>query len=74
MFMGLYFRRTIKATLLLVPLLGVSNVPLFYEPEHPSSVYMLGSAILQHSQVNLVSEYIIESFENVVESSSVIDL
>ncbi|UMM43780.1 hypothetical protein L5515_019145 [Caenorhabditis briggsae] len=42
--------RTIKATLLLVPLLGVSNIPLFYEPEHPSSVYMLGSAILQHSQ------------------------
>ncbi|CAA20927.2 G_PROTEIN_RECEP_F2_4 domain-containing protein [Caenorhabditis elegans] len=42
--------RTIKATLLLVPLLGISNIPLFYEPEHPSSVYMLGSAILQHSQ------------------------
>ncbi|CAB3399403.1 unnamed protein product [Caenorhabditis bovis] len=42
--------RTIKATLLLVPLLGVSNIPLFYEPEHPSSVYMLASAILQHSQ------------------------
>ncbi|CAJ0958040.1 unnamed protein product, partial [Mesorhabditis belari] len=42
--------RTIKATLLLVPLLGISNIPLFYEPEQPSSVYMLGSAILQHSQ------------------------
>ncbi|VDK45305.1 unnamed protein product [Anisakis simplex] len=42
--------RTIKATLLLVPLLGVSNIPLFYEPAEPSSTYMLGSAILQHSQ------------------------
>uniref|UniRef100_A0A8L8JV63 G_PROTEIN_RECEP_F2_4 domain-containing protein n=1 Tax=Heligmosomoides polygyrus TaxID=6339 RepID=A0A8L8JV63_HELPZ len=42
--------RTIKATLLLVPLLGVSNIPLFYEPDKPSAVYMLGSAILQHSQ------------------------
>ncbi|VDO21155.1 unnamed protein product [Haemonchus placei] len=42
--------RTIKATLLLVPLLGVSNIPLFYEPAEPSAVYMLGSAILQHSQ------------------------
>ncbi|CAD6188719.1 unnamed protein product [Caenorhabditis auriculariae] len=42
--------RTIKATLLLVPLLGISNIPLFYEPEQPSAVYMLGSAILQHSQ------------------------
>ncbi|KHN73027.1 Corticotropin-releasing factor receptor 2 [Toxocara canis] len=42
--------RTIKATLLLVPLLGVSNIPLFYEPPEPSSAYMLGSAILQHSQ------------------------
>lgn len=44
-------RRTIKATLLLVPLLGVSNIPLFYEPDEPSGAYMLGSAILQHSQV-----------------------
>uniref|UniRef100_A0A915B7C3 G-protein coupled receptors family 2 profile 2 domain-containing protein n=1 Tax=Parascaris univalens TaxID=6257 RepID=A0A915B7C3_PARUN len=44
--------RTIKATLLLVPLLGVSNIPLFYEPPEPSSAYMLGSAILQHSQVS----------------------
>ncbi|GMR60541.1 hypothetical protein PMAYCL1PPCAC_30736, partial [Pristionchus mayeri] len=42
--------RTIKATLLLVPLLGVSNIPLFYEPDEPSGAYMLGSAILQHSQ------------------------
>ncbi|KAF7623607.1 hypothetical protein Mgra_00010107 [Meloidogyne graminicola] len=42
--------RTVKATMLLVPLLGVSNVPLFYEPTHPSAFYMLGSAILQHSQ------------------------
>ncbi|VIO86269.1 Uncharacterized protein BM_BM2293 [Brugia malayi] len=42
--------RTVKSTLLLVPLLGVSNIPLFYEPSQPSSVYMLGSAILQHSQ------------------------
>ncbi|VDM60619.1 unnamed protein product [Angiostrongylus costaricensis] len=42
--------RTIKATMLLVPLLGISNIPLFYEPERPSDVYMLGSAILQHSQ------------------------
>ncbi|TMS36370.1 hypothetical protein L596_003549 [Steinernema carpocapsae] len=42
--------RTIKATLLLVPLLGVSNIPLFYEPDHPSGAYMLISAILQHSQ------------------------
>ncbi|KAF7627358.1 hypothetical protein Mgra_00009337 [Meloidogyne graminicola] len=46
----LYSRRTVKATMLLVPLLGVSNVPLFYEPTHPSAFYMLGSAILQHSQ------------------------
>lgn len=46
-------RRTIKATLLLVPLLGVSNIPLFYEPDEPSGAYMLGSAILQHSQVTL---------------------
>ncbi|PIO77260.1 hypothetical protein TELCIR_00626 [Teladorsagia circumcincta] len=45
--------RTIKATLLLVPLLGVSNIPLFYEPAEPSAVYMLGSAILQHSQTAL---------------------
>ncbi|GMT35985.1 hypothetical protein PFISCL1PPCAC_27282, partial [Pristionchus fissidentatus] len=42
--------RTVKATLLLVPLLGVSNIPLFYEPDEPSGAYMLGSAILQHSQ------------------------
>ncbi|CAG9534814.1 unnamed protein product, partial [Cercopithifilaria johnstoni] len=42
--------RTVKSTLLLVPLLGVSNIPLFYEPSQPSSIYMLGSAILQHSQ------------------------
>lgn len=42
--------RTVKATMLLVPLLGVSNVPLFYEPSKPSAFYMLGSAILQHSQ------------------------
>jgi len=42
--------RTVKATILLVPLLGVSNIPLFYEPPQPSSIYMLGSAILQHSQ------------------------
>jgi len=26
-------------------------VPLFYEPPQPSAFYMLGSAILQHSQV-----------------------
>ena len=45
------FRRTVKATILLVPLLGVSNIPLFYEPDRPSAIYMLGSAILQHSQV-----------------------
>uniref|UniRef100_A0A183CD04 G_PROTEIN_RECEP_F2_4 domain-containing protein n=1 Tax=Globodera pallida TaxID=36090 RepID=A0A183CD04_GLOPA len=42
--------RTVKATILLVPLLGVSNIPLFYEPSKPSAFYMLGSAILQHSQ------------------------
>ena len=42
--------RTVKSTMLLVPLLGVSNVPLFYEPSKPSAFYMLGSAILQHSQ------------------------
>uniref|UniRef100_A0A914D804 Uncharacterized protein n=2 Tax=Acrobeloides nanus TaxID=290746 RepID=A0A914D804_9BILA len=42
--------RTVKATILLVPLLGVSNIPLFYEPDRPSAIYMLGSAILQHSQ------------------------
>uniref|UniRef100_A0AC34GPZ9 G-protein coupled receptors family 2 profile 2 domain-containing protein n=1 Tax=Panagrolaimus sp. ES5 TaxID=591445 RepID=A0AC34GPZ9_9BILA len=42
--------RTVKATILLVPLLGVSNIPLFYEPEEPGAIYMLGSAILQHSQ------------------------
>ncbi|KAI1725438.1 7 transmembrane receptor (Secretin family) domain-containing protein [Ditylenchus destructor] len=42
--------RTVKATILLVPLLGVSNIPLFYEPNKPSAIYMLGSAILQHSQ------------------------
>uniref|UniRef100_A0A915PZR3 G-protein coupled receptors family 2 profile 2 domain-containing protein n=1 Tax=Setaria digitata TaxID=48799 RepID=A0A915PZR3_9BILA len=42
--------RMVKSTLLLVPLLGVSNIPLFYEPSQPSSAYMLGSAILQHSQ------------------------
>ncbi|CAJ0569270.1 unnamed protein product, partial [Mesorhabditis spiculigera] len=42
--------RTIKATLLLVPLLGISNIPLFYEPENRTAFYMLGSAILQHSQ------------------------
>uniref|UniRef100_A0A915EMK4 Uncharacterized protein n=1 Tax=Ditylenchus dipsaci TaxID=166011 RepID=A0A915EMK4_9BILA len=42
--------RTVKATILLVPLLGISNIPLFYEPTKPSAIYMLGSAILQHSQ------------------------
>ncbi|KAK0396754.1 hypothetical protein QR680_001839 [Steinernema hermaphroditum] len=42
--------KTVKATFLLVPLLGVSNFPLFYEPDHPSGAYMLISAILQHSQ------------------------
>ncbi|KAI6176748.1 Corticotropin-releasing factor receptor 2 [Aphelenchoides bicaudatus] len=42
--------KTIKATILLVPLLGISNIPLFYEPENPSSTYMLLSAILQNSQ------------------------
>jgi hypothetical protein len=42
--------RTVKATILLVPLLGVSNIPLFYEPEKPGAIYMLCSAILQHSQ------------------------
>jgi hypothetical protein len=42
--------RTVKATIFLVPLLGVSNIPLFYEPEEPGAIYMLGSAILQHSQ------------------------
>ena len=34
-----------------MPLLGVSNIPLFYEPAEPGAIYMLGSAILQHSQV-----------------------
>lgn len=47
-------RRAVKATLLLVPLLGISNIPLFYEPTKPSGAYMLGSAILQHSQVNFL--------------------
>ncbi|KAI6215350.1 hypothetical protein M3Y94_00375400 [Aphelenchoides besseyi] len=42
--------KTVKATILLVPLLGISNIPLFYEPDKPSAIYMLGSAILQHSQ------------------------
>uniref|UniRef100_A0AC35U517 G_PROTEIN_RECEP_F2_4 domain-containing protein n=1 Tax=Rhabditophanes sp. KR3021 TaxID=114890 RepID=A0AC35U517_9BILA len=42
--------KTIKATLLLVPLLGVSNIPLFYEPEDRNALYMLASTILQHSQ------------------------
>ncbi|CAD5222471.1 unnamed protein product [Bursaphelenchus xylophilus] len=42
--------RAVKATILLVPLLGVSNIPLFYEPNTPGAIYMLGSAILQHSQ------------------------
>ncbi|VDN05527.1 unnamed protein product, partial [Thelazia callipaeda] len=42
--------RTVKSTLLLIPLLGVSNIPLFYEPSQPSNTYMLGSAIVQHSQ------------------------
>jgi hypothetical protein len=45
-----FSRKTVKATILLVPLLGVSNIPLFYEPDKPSAIYMLGSAILQHSQ------------------------
>lgn len=43
--------KAVKATILLVPLLGVSNIPLFYEPNTPGAIYMLGSAILQHSQV-----------------------
>uniref|UniRef100_A0A0N5AEZ1 G_PROTEIN_RECEP_F2_4 domain-containing protein n=1 Tax=Syphacia muris TaxID=451379 RepID=A0A0N5AEZ1_9BILA len=42
--------KTIKATLLLVPLLGISNIPLFYEPEGVGNAYMLVSAVLQHSQ------------------------
>ncbi|KHJ83393.1 hypothetical protein OESDEN_16910 [Oesophagostomum dentatum] len=49
--------RTIKATLLLVPLLGISNIPLFYEPEQPSAVYMLGSAIFQNSQVKSIQTF-----------------
>lgn len=53
-----YFRRTVKATILLVPLLGISNIPLFYEPEEPGAIYMLGSAILQHSQVWCVIYFI----------------
>ena len=36
---------------MLIPLLGVSNIPLLFEPEQPNAVYMLLSAILQHSQV-----------------------
>ncbi|KRY92811.1 Corticotropin-releasing factor receptor 2 [Trichinella pseudospiralis] len=46
--------KTIKATLLLVPLLGLTNLLLFYEPNSENKVayhaYMLSSAILQHSQ------------------------
>jgi hypothetical protein len=41
-----------KATLLLVPLLGVSNVPLFWEPENAPSAYHLISAFLQYGQVS----------------------
>ncbi|KAI6239052.1 Corticotropin-releasing factor receptor 2 [Aphelenchoides fujianensis] len=48
--------KTVKATILLVPLLGVSNIPLFYEPDKPSAIYMLGSAILQHSQRTYVPD------------------
>ncbi|CDW53291.1 7tm 2 domain containing protein [Trichuris trichiura] len=47
--------KTIKATVLLVPLLGTTNLLLFYEPnpvnERAHQAYMLLSAILQHSQV-----------------------
>ncbi|KFD64911.1 hypothetical protein M514_22939 [Trichuris suis] len=46
--------KTIKATVLLVPLLGTTNLLLFYEPnpsnERAHQAYMLLSAILQHSQ------------------------
>ncbi|KAH7732062.1 Protein C18B12.2 [Aphelenchoides avenae] len=42
--------KSVKAALMLMPLLGISNIPLFYEPEKPGPIYMLGSAILQHSQ------------------------
>jgi hypothetical protein len=34
------------------------QVPLFYEPSKPSAFYMLGSAILQHSQVKSASIFI----------------
>lgn len=45
--------KTMKATLLLVPLLGISNVPLFYEPQDIVNTfyYQLTSCILQYSQV-----------------------
>uniref|UniRef100_A0A5S6QNF4 G-protein coupled receptors family 2 profile 2 domain-containing protein n=1 Tax=Trichuris muris TaxID=70415 RepID=A0A5S6QNF4_TRIMR len=46
--------KTTKATVLLVPLLGTTNLLLFYEPspsnESAHQAYMLLSAILQHSQ------------------------
>lgn len=49
------FRQTIKSTLLLVPLLGVSNLLLFYEPSERETlafkIYLLVTAVLQHSQV-----------------------
>uniref|UniRef100_A0A0K0ESQ2 G-protein coupled receptors family 2 profile 2 domain-containing protein n=1 Tax=Strongyloides stercoralis TaxID=6248 RepID=A0A0K0ESQ2_STRER len=47
--------KTIKATLLLVPLLGVSNILLFYEPDQQDGPYMLYSAILQNSQGIFIS-------------------
>uniref|UniRef100_A0A915INK6 Uncharacterized protein n=1 Tax=Romanomermis culicivorax TaxID=13658 RepID=A0A915INK6_ROMCU len=46
--------KTIKATLLLVPLLGVSNLLLFFEPsrkdEKATQAYMVSTTVLQHSQ------------------------
>lgn len=48
-------RKAIKATLLLVPLLGVSNLLLFLEPNPQNQqlhkVYMVFATILQNSQV-----------------------
>lgn len=58
-----HFRKAIKATLLLVPLLGIANILLFYEPESASdttrNAYMLISAVLQHSQVYFTFNFIV---------------
>lgn len=50
------YRKTVKATLMLVPLLGIPNLLVFYKPDQKAILpyYMLSVAVLQNSQVSLI--------------------